>query len=126
MRVRALSFWINPDTGDIEVDRETGHISLATGTDEVEQAVRRRLSTWEGEWFWNGKFGMPWHKFIGKNVDLGMLQLELIRELAKEKRIERLLAAQVAGYDPHTRRLTVVFAGAFRNDIVKAVLNLEV
>lgn len=119
---RALSFWINPATNDIEVDRDTGHVALCTGTDEVEQSVRRRLSLWQGEFFWDGRDGVPWQEFFGKQIDLNRLQLELLLELSRDKRLDKVLDLRVTGFDPQTRKVNVVFAASFGGEVVRGTL----
>lgn len=124
MRTQAVSFWIDRATGDLLIDRDTGFVALATGTDEVEQGIRRRLEMWQGEWFWDGRDGVPWHYHFGKRFEAERLQLEILAELHRDPRLDRILDLRVSSFDPQTRAVTIIFAAAFQEEIVKGTLRV--
>jgi len=64
--------------GDLAVSN-TGDIAIATGTQEGQQRVLRRLLTNGGDYIWNLDYGAGVSQEIGKTLDVGRVRA-LIRE----------------------------------------------
>lgn len=119
MAVPALAFRISPKDDDLDIDPATGKVRLVVGTEEVLQSLKRRLLMWEGEFFWDGRDGVPWSEFLGKK-NIAMLQYEILRELRRDRRLSEIIEVRVSEYDPASRTVTVLFAGVFQDSLVTA------
>jgi len=53
-----------------------GRVQSVSGSDQVAQAVRLTLQTFQGEWFADLAFGVPWFtKVLGQSFNPGQIQL---------------------------------------------------
>ncbi|MEM3554202.1 MAG: hypothetical protein QXU79_00055 [Candidatus Micrarchaeaceae archaeon] len=123
--IPAASFAIDPRDGDLAVDPVTGQVRMVTGTEEVAQGLTRRLRLWEGEFFWDARDGVPWHLFFGKDFDAVRLHYEILAEVHRDRRLDRVVDCRVVGFDPATRTVTVLVAAIFRGEVVRAALEVS-
>lgn len=86
------SFYINPETRDLEFDNQ-GRLRMVE-TDEQHtaerQRLRLRLGTRTGEWFLDILLGVPWLDLVEKNVPRERIRTEVLRALHRDDQVERV------------------------------------
>ena len=61
-----MTLYIDPDSRDLVIDDEDGHMGRVFGDDTTKQAVRLTLQTWMGEFFLDTGHGTEYDRILGK------------------------------------------------------------
>lgn len=101
------SFYINPATGDIELDGQN-NIRMVEGDAELAQCVSITLKTNKGEWFINPDHGFDRSIVQVKNYDPVEAQDALYEAVLQEDRVATIEDV-VMDYDKANRHLKVDF-----------------
>lgn len=86
------SFYINPETRDIEFD-ELGRLRMVESDADLtaeRQRLRLRLGTRTGEWFLDILLGVPWLELVEKGVPRERIRAEILRAISRDERVERV------------------------------------
>ncbi len=71
-----IDFLATDGTRDIVITN--GIPQLVTNTDQIAQAIRLTLLTFQGEWFVDLAFGVPWYaRVLGQRFNAGQIQLTI-------------------------------------------------
>lgn len=93
--------------GDIQFE-------LVSGADELAQSCRISIGTNKGEWFLNPELGIPFSKFLGKQVSEEEMRSELTAGLLQDSRIQSIERIEFT-IDYKTRKLVVNFSATSLN-----------
>jgi len=86
------SFYINPETRDIEFD-ELGRLRMVESDADLtaeRQRLRLRLGTRAGEWFLDVLLGVPWLELVEKGVPRERIRAEVLRAIQRDEQVERV------------------------------------
>lgn len=65
MSGKYIDYYIDPSTLDYVFDEDTGGFKMLENTAvAARQRLYTRLSTWQGEWFWNTDFGVDYKNSV--------------------------------------------------------------
>lgn len=108
VRPRVIDF-VREDTG------KGSHFAIATGREELAQAILLRLMEQKADWYFNPDFGLPWvdnqdagiHGILGSKppMSFGLIALFIRRELLKDKRIRSLPTVDVGWENENLRQV---------------------
>lgn len=101
------SFFINPTTGDLDLDGQN-NIRMIEGDDELVQCVMIAMRTNKGEWFLNPDHGFNRSVVQTKRYDEAMVSDEVYEAVLQEDRIVTIDELKF-DYDRQTRQLKVDF-----------------
>jgi hypothetical protein len=94
-------------TGELSI--VNGDLSLTDSTTNTAQAIRRRLSTFEGEWFLDEAIGLPYfNDILGKGKFLSDIKVIYLREIQSVPEVEEILEFNIEE-DPLLRILKINF-----------------
>src|SRR5690606_29533662 len=86
------SFYINPETRDIEFD-ELGRLRMVESDTDLtaeRQRLRLRLGTHTREWFLDVLLGAPWLELVEKGVPQERIRAEVLRAIQRDEQVERV------------------------------------
>ena len=86
------------------------NIEMASGYDELTQALERAFTTNAGEWFLNALHGLEYPKIWGKGVTDEEIQLEVIRTALQEPRVREVDGIEITRNEAG-RTADIVFHG---------------
>lgn len=102
-----MDILLDSDTGDIFLPGSD--LLLTSGQEAIEQHLRQRLQTFFGEWFLDGRIGIPYfQQILKKNPDLTVVDSLLKKEIIDTQGIEELTQFN-ANLDKPTRELEINF-----------------
>lgn len=102
--------------GDLDI---TAHrASLVRGEEAIEQALRIRLQTFEGEWFLDTRIGVPMYsKILVKNADLDLVEGVFRRAIELSPGIRQVLNINLEP-NPTNRTLEINFQALMDNGAI--------
>lgn len=101
-------------SGDIAI--ENNELVFVEGSQEIQQLVSQRLSTFMGEWFLDITIGLPYYQHIlVKQVNPTVVNAVIVREIITTDGFKELTFFQM-DYDESTRTLDVEFEGYVEDD----------
>jgi len=104
------SFYINPETRDLEFDR-LGRLKMVESDAEQtaeRQRLRLRLGTRAGEWFLDVLLGVPWLELVEKGVPRELIRAEVLRAIQRDEQVERVESLTIGPLGPE-RTLPIEF-----------------
>jgi hypothetical protein len=103
MSTRTLT--LSPQTWDLTLDA-SGHLALNTGALAVSQDVANQARLFTRDAYFIQDQGIP-HFLIdlGRSVNTTLIRSYLRRAALKVPQVKEVLAVEVTGFDPETRRL---------------------
>lgn len=102
-----MDILLDSDTGDIFLPGSD--LILTSGQEAIEQHLRQRLQTFFGEWFLDGRIGVPYfQQILKKNPDLTVVDSLLKKEIIDTQGIEELTQFS-ANLNKSTRKLEINF-----------------
>lgn len=101
------SFYINPSTGDLDLDAQNS-IRMVEGDDELVQCVGLTIKTNKNEWFLNPDHGFKRSVVQTKKYDEAEVNVELYDAVLQESRVDTIEDVTFV-YDKANRRLSVDF-----------------
>ena len=110
------SFYINPDTRDIEFDAR-GRLRMVESDEHLtaeRQRLRLRLGTRAGEWFLDVLLGVPWLELVEKGVPRERIRAEVLRALHRDEQVERVESLTIGELTPD-RTLPIEFVVRLRS-----------
>ena len=110
------SFYINPDTRDIEFDAR-GRLRMVESDEHLtaeRQRLRLRLGTRAGEWFLDVLLGVPWLELVEKGVSRERIRAEVLRALHRDEQVERVESLTIGELTPD-RTLLLEFVVRLRS-----------
>lgn len=113
----SVALYIEPGSDDL-LFADDGDVWLVQGGREVREAVRRRVMAWEGEWFWDRTFGVPWLDYLRKRPNVAMLQVELTEEVRRDPRLTEPVMVYLTRYEPNIREFEISFMARVEEDVV--------
>lgn len=113
-----IGFKLNAD-GDIEA--ENGKITLlSTIQDAVRQRLDIKLKTFQGEWFLNNKYGVPYKQQIfGKGLTIEERNALFIRVIKEDPDVQRIVYLE-SEYTNHNRQYSVKFEVKVQNQSLRS------
>lgn len=95
---------------DLELCGDAPDLSMVSGIDHTVMKCATRLRTYQGEWWLNPAYGMPYHQSIlgQKTPDLVAIRGIFIAALAAVPGVQAVTKLET-GFDNATRTYTVVF-----------------
>lgn len=112
-----MDILLDIDTGDVALPGSD--LLLTSGQGAIEQHLRQRLQTFFGEWFLDGRIGVPYfQQILKKNPDLTIVDSLLKKEIIDTQGIEELTQFN-ASLNKSTRKLEVNFqARTIEGDVI--------
>jgi len=94
-------------TGDLAIVK--GDLLLTDSSNNTAQAIRRRLSTFQGEWFLDESIGLPYFDdILGKGKFLSDIKVIYLREIQSVPEVAEILEFNIEE-DPILRKLKINF-----------------
>ena len=110
------SFYINPETRDIEFD-ELGRLRMVESDEHLtaeRQRLRLRLGCHTQEWFLDILLGVPWLELVEKGVPRERIRAEVLRALHRDEQVERVESLTIGELAPD-RTLPIEFVARLRS-----------
>src|SRR5690606_20515655 len=104
------SFYINPETRDIEFDAQ-GRLRMVESDADLtaeRQRLRLRLGCHTQEWFLDILLGVPWLELVEKGVPRERIRVEVLRALHRDEQVERVESLTIGPLGPE-RTLPIEF-----------------
>ncbi len=101
------TFYINPDTGDLEFDGQN-NIKMVEGIEEKVQSMRLLFSTNRGEFFLNTGHGFDFTYLQQKAPSMARIMLEVYQTAKQDPRVKEVYDI-FPEFDRATRKLKVPF-----------------
>lgn len=113
-----IGFKLDPTTNDLIVSG--GKISLLS---TLQEAVRQRLSiklkTWQGEWFLDTTYGIPYRQqIIGKGLSKAEIDALYIAEINADPDVQRIVYFN-SEYNPYTRLYDLNFEVKVEDELLR-------
>ncbi len=103
-------------TGELAI--VNGDLVLTDSATNTAQAIRRRLSTFQGEWFLDESIGLPYfNDILGKGKFLSDIKVIYLREIQSVPEVEEILEFNIEE-DPVRRILKINFTVRDENGYV--------
>lgn len=116
-----ISFYINPSTGDIELDGQND-IRMVRGDAELVQCVSVALKTNKGEWFLNPDHGFERDIIQGKKYNAAEAEDAISEAVLQEPRVSSMRDVSFK-FDASERRLEASFKFLKENgDLVEGAI----
>lgn len=114
--------YLDPDTGDIDVDL-LGRVRLTqTLREEVGQRLATRLQFFLGEWFLDTSLGIPYYRdVLVRTPDLGVIKALFAEAITSDPGVESLVSLDLE-LDAESRQIRVTFEAVLRSGETLQVL----
>ncbi len=103
-------------TADNDIALTNFDFSLVTGSNEMAQRILIKLKLYQGELFYNAKFGTPYYQeILGKNRDINVVESVIKQTIVSVNGVKRLLEFSM-DYTPGKRELVISFLVQLSSD----------